>query len=366
MTEELFNVCGIFVFVIGLCIGSFLNVVALRAFTGESIVLPASKCPKCGAKIRPYDNIPVLSWLILGGKCRDCKNSISIQYPIVEFITGIGFLGFYFHFSKFFIDTDIILRNAILLPFFLILFCLAIVISITDIKEKVVLPPNLKKINDEAFYKTFMDGTEVINFPASLEHVGSLAFEGPNGLEFKVIESDATNPPATLWDAEKKTGYPFLQRSNVLIISVPEGAGEAYQNDSFWGKFTIKDPNDEIITVNVKSPGTFYGRLTSQGAQIETTRRLKLLGQLNEDDWAIIKTMNKTYELDLEETDIETISANMIPSAVCSIKLPHNIKSLENNALHNRPLIGTLEIPASCTSRFTCCFRYIDRQARSS
>lgn len=138
MTEELFNVCGIFVFVIGLCIGSFLNVVALRAFTGESIVLPASKCPKCGAKIRPYDNIPVLSWLILGGKCRDCKNSISIQYPIVEFITGIGFLGFYFHFSKFFIDTDIIWRNAILLPFFLILFCLAIVISITDIKEKVV------------------------------------------------------------------------------------------------------------------------------------------------------------------------------------------------------------------------------------
>ena len=218
-----------------------------------------------------------------------------------------------------------------------------------SIKEKVVLPPNLKKINDEAFYKTFMDGTEVINFPASLEHVGSLAFEGPNGLEFKVIESDATNPPATLWDAEKKTGYPFLQRSNVLIISVPEGAGEAYQNDSFWGKFTIKDPNDEIITVNVKSPGTFYGRLTSQGAQIETTRRLKLLGQLNEDDWAIIKTMNKTYELDLEETDIETISANMIPSAVCSIKLPHNIKSLESNALHNRPLTGTLEIPASCT-----------------
>lgn len=138
MTEELFNVCGIFVFVIGLCIGSFLNVVALRAFTGESIVLPASKCPKCGAKIRPYDNIPVLSWLILGGKCRDCKNSISPQYPIVELITGLGFVGFFYHFSKYFVNTDIILKNTLLLPFFLILFCLAIVISITDIKEKVV------------------------------------------------------------------------------------------------------------------------------------------------------------------------------------------------------------------------------------
>lgn len=63
MTAELFNICGIFVFIAGLCIGSFLNVVALRAFTGESIILPPSKCPKCGEKIKPYDNIPVLSYL---------------------------------------------------------------------------------------------------------------------------------------------------------------------------------------------------------------------------------------------------------------------------------------------------------------
>ncbi|MCR5260494.1 MAG: prepilin peptidase [Candidatus Gastranaerophilales bacterium] len=138
MTEVLFNYCGIFVFAIGLCIGSFLNVVALRAFTGESIVLPASKCPKCGAKIKPYDNIPVLSWIVLGGKCRNCKNPISIQYPIVEFFTALGFLGFYYHYKEFFVDTVIVPQKAILLPFFLVLFCLSVVIAITDIKEKVV------------------------------------------------------------------------------------------------------------------------------------------------------------------------------------------------------------------------------------
>ena len=218
-----------------------------------------------------------------------------------------------------------------------------------SISEKVILPPNLKKINENAFDDTFMEGTKIINFPASLEYVGENAFSGPNGLEFRVIESDAVIPPSTLWNPDKGTGYPFLSRSNNLIISVPAGSGEAYRNDSFWGRFTIKDPNDEIITVNVKTPGTFFGRLIAQGAQLNTTRRLKLIGQLNEDDWASIKTMTKMYELDLEATDVETISIDMIPANICSFKLPRNIKSLEKRALDNLPLFGTLEIPTSCT-----------------
>ncbi len=138
MTAELFKIYGVFIFICGLCIGSFLNVVALRAFSGESIVTPPSKCPKCGEKIKPYDNIPVLSFFLLGGKCRFCKNPISIQYPIVELFTGLGFLGFFYHYKTLFLYNQIVWKSAILLPFFLILFCLAIVISITDIKEKVV------------------------------------------------------------------------------------------------------------------------------------------------------------------------------------------------------------------------------------
>ena len=75
------------------CLGSFSNVVIYRVPRKMSIAWPPSTCPKCGSRIKPYDNIPVLSWLILRGKCRKCKNPISIQYPIVEFICAV--FGFF-------------------------------------------------------------------------------------------------------------------------------------------------------------------------------------------------------------------------------------------------------------------------------
>jgi leader peptidase (prepilin peptidase)/N-methyltransferase len=84
---------AIFIFLLGLIIGSFLNVCILRIPGGKSIVLPASACPKCGAPIRPYDNIPVVSWLLLRGKCRACKTPISRMYPVVELLTGLLFLA---------------------------------------------------------------------------------------------------------------------------------------------------------------------------------------------------------------------------------------------------------------------------------
>jgi leader peptidase (prepilin peptidase)/N-methyltransferase len=90
---------GIFAFVLGLIIGSFLNVCIIRIPEQKSIVMPASACPKCGAAIRPYDNIPVLSWVMLGGKCRACKTKISGMYPLVELLTGMLFLGCYFGFG---------------------------------------------------------------------------------------------------------------------------------------------------------------------------------------------------------------------------------------------------------------------------
>ena len=90
---------GIFVFLFGLIIGSFLNVCILRIPGGKSIVMPASACPKCAAPIRPYDNIPVISYLILGGKCRACKTPISAMYPLVELLTGILFLACYLAFG---------------------------------------------------------------------------------------------------------------------------------------------------------------------------------------------------------------------------------------------------------------------------
>jgi leader peptidase (prepilin peptidase)/N-methyltransferase len=85
----------IFIFVLGACIGSFLNVLIHRIPNEESIVFPNSACPKCKNPIKPYDNIPILSWLILGGKCRNCKNPISPRYPTVELITALLFLLVY-------------------------------------------------------------------------------------------------------------------------------------------------------------------------------------------------------------------------------------------------------------------------------
>lgn len=117
----------IFAFIIAICIGSFLNVVILRAFTRESIVLPPSKCPKCHEQIKWYDNMPILSFLLLRGKCRSCKEPISFQYPIVELVTGLSFI---FILLKMGPTVDTI--------FILIIAALSIVISVTDIKEKVV------------------------------------------------------------------------------------------------------------------------------------------------------------------------------------------------------------------------------------
>jgi leader peptidase (prepilin peptidase)/N-methyltransferase len=72
----------------GLMIGSFLNVVAWRLPRGESLAHPPSRCPNCGAGVKPYDNVPVLSWLLLRGRCRSCKAPISARYPIVEATTA--------------------------------------------------------------------------------------------------------------------------------------------------------------------------------------------------------------------------------------------------------------------------------------
>jgi leader peptidase (prepilin peptidase)/N-methyltransferase len=79
--------------VFGLAIGSFLNVVIWRVPRGESVVRPASHCPSCDVLITPRDNIPVVSWLLLGGRCRHCGQPISRRYPLVELATGVLFLA---------------------------------------------------------------------------------------------------------------------------------------------------------------------------------------------------------------------------------------------------------------------------------
>lgn len=85
-----------FIFVFGLCIGSFLNVVICRLPDGKSIAIPPSHCPSCGYYLKAIDLIPVFSWLLLRGKCRNCKCSISLRYPLIELGCGVLFVICYY------------------------------------------------------------------------------------------------------------------------------------------------------------------------------------------------------------------------------------------------------------------------------
>ena len=81
------------VFLVGACVGSFLNVCIARWPAGESVVSPRSRCPGCGHAIRWYENVPVLSWLLLRGRCAGCRGAISPQYAVVELLVGLGWLA---------------------------------------------------------------------------------------------------------------------------------------------------------------------------------------------------------------------------------------------------------------------------------
>lgn len=122
---------GIIAGVIGLTIGSFLNVVALRLLSEKDFIKGRSKCPKCENLIAWYDNIPVLSYILLLGKCRKCGEKISLQYPIVEIFTG-----------GIFIATVSVFGFTIKTFFLLVLACNLIVMTITDLKEKYIFDIN--------------------------------------------------------------------------------------------------------------------------------------------------------------------------------------------------------------------------------
>ncbi len=80
---------------LGAVVGSFLNVVIHRLPLGQSLVHPPSHCPRCGARVRPHHNLPVIGWLLLGGRCRDCREPISPRYPLVEALTAVLAAGWW-------------------------------------------------------------------------------------------------------------------------------------------------------------------------------------------------------------------------------------------------------------------------------
>jgi leader peptidase (prepilin peptidase)/N-methyltransferase len=102
VVQQIYSIFPIFSFAVGACVASFLNVVVWRVPRGESIVRPPSHCPKCISPIKWWQNIPIVSWLCLRGRCANCGNAISPRYIFVEALGGALFLAAFLHFAGYF------------------------------------------------------------------------------------------------------------------------------------------------------------------------------------------------------------------------------------------------------------------------
>ena len=118
---------NVLIFILGLIVGSFSNVCIYRIPRNESIIYPASHCPKCHSNISPKDNIPLLSYILLKGRCRNCKSKISIQYPIVELLTGLIY-------SIIYLTYGLSIQSLI----YIILSSALIIIAFIDLNEQII------------------------------------------------------------------------------------------------------------------------------------------------------------------------------------------------------------------------------------
>ena len=133
--ESLIIIVALFYFIFGTIIGSFLNVVSLRYNTSK-LLSGRSGCFSCDNKLKWFELFPIVSYIIQFGKCRKCKSKISIQYPLVEILTGVIFLGIFLKFSDLLFTSP---HYLILLSIYLmIIFSLLIVILIYDLKHKII------------------------------------------------------------------------------------------------------------------------------------------------------------------------------------------------------------------------------------
>ena len=153
-----------FVLLIGLVFGSFLNVLIARIPKNENIAFPASHCPKCNTPLKLYHNIPLFSWLFLRGRCAFCKEKISVQYPIVELLTGLIFATVFFKLGLGYMGLVIALSFSFLLA-----------LSVIDYYTKMVPDSlNLLALTTAVIAATSLQGF-VINFENSLLFVGGFA-----------------------------------------------------------------------------------------------------------------------------------------------------------------------------------------------
>ncbi|MCK5785027.1 MAG: prepilin peptidase [Candidatus Sabulitectum sp.] len=201
------NIFTVFAGLFGLSIGSFLNVVVWRVPLGRSIVSPPSACPGCGKEIEPVDNIPVVSYLLLRGKCRNCSMKISVKYPITELVTGILF-------------TLAALHTGYSLPFisYAVLIALMVVVVRTDLEQFIIL--------DEVSVGGAVAGILLALLPGGLGILTSLITAVAGALFFLLIRAGASI---------------YLKKKNIRT-EAPEGfedEEEEFQGGMGWGDIKL-------------------------------------------------------------------------------------------------------------------------------
>jgi len=150
------------IFILGVLIGSFLNVVIYRVPKNKSIIYPASSCPVCNTKIKPWHNIPIISWILLKGKCAYCSAPISIRYPIIEVLSGILAVLIYIKLQH--IDIFLVINFAV--------FATLLALSVIDLDYKAV-PDSLNLL---ALTLSFFSSINIIdNFTNALILMGGMS-----------------------------------------------------------------------------------------------------------------------------------------------------------------------------------------------
>lgn len=202
-------------FILGLIIGSFLNVVILR-FNTEKSFGGRSACMSCQSKLRPHELIPLLSFLILRGRCFTCKTRISVQYPIVELTTGLIFAGLFLKFQDIFFNSTLIFSFTY--AYYAAIFSLLVVIAVYDLKHKIIPDKLSLVLGVLAFCGIFffIDGTFIPHTPTLLEVLSGALI----ALPFALVWLFSRGTWMGLGDAKIAVGLGYLLGFSRIISGV--------------------------------------------------------------------------------------------------------------------------------------------------
>lgn len=211
--------------------------------------------------------------------------------------------------------------------------------NITTYNE-VKLPRLIQYIGERSICKTEQSSIEI---PETCDTIGPSAFSATlrtpttgYSTNYRFIVCKSPTPPA----------IGSLMPPNTMTV-VPAGSGQIYRQHPLWGYYPVIDPLDSLIVVNVRYPGSLYGRLAYQEIEITDVSRLKVIGQLNDDDMAVINTMTNLYDLDLSEARVDSISGiKNIAKNIMRISFPQTISRIPNSFFSLSHITDTLLIPA--------------------